>query len=184
VRRYAIMLGAALIAAPMPAISQVAPAAQPGTIATARAIVSKLRIERTMDPMFQQIMPLMTANVENAMATAPKTPEFLKAKLKTEEGRKQIGDIISAEFTAAFREHYPDIAEGAAEEYRKLFSEPELKAILAFYTSPTGAKLLEALPQLQQVLSEQGRALGREAGMTAFPKIQARLAALGAPATK
>ena len=182
--RGAMVLALALSVAPTPAMAQVAPATQPGSITTARAIVARLRIERTIDPMFQQIMPLMTSNVENAMLAASGTPDAIKAKLKTQDGRQQISAIIGEEFTTAFRQHYPDIAEGAAEEYSRLFSEAELKAILAFYTSPAGAKLIEALPQLQQVLSEQGRGVGREAGMTAFPKIQARLTALVAPATK
>nr|AGU10549.1 Uncharacterized protein conserved in bacteria DUF2059 [uncultured organism] len=183
-RRLFCLIAAALLAAPVPVAAQVAPAATAGSITTARAIVARMQIDRTMDPLFQQIMPLMTANVENAMLAAPNTPAPLKARLTTDDGRKQVGTIISEEFSAAFRQRYPDIAEAAAVEYSKLFSEPELAAILAFYTSPAGAKLLQAQPQLQQVLSEQGRALGREAGMIAIPRIQARLVALDAPAAK
>jgi hypothetical protein len=182
VRRLSCLIAVALLAAPVAA--QVAPAATAGSITTARAIVARMQIDRTMDPLLQQIMPFMTTNVENAMLAASNTPAPLKARLATDDGRRQVGTIISEEFSAAFRQRYPDIAEAAAVEYSKLFSEPELAAILAFYTSPAGAKLLQAQPQLQQVLSEQGRALGREAGMIAIPKIQARLVALDAPAAK
>jgi len=188
--RLCALLTATLLAAPLPAAAQVAPgapvvpAAVPGSIETARAIVARMQIERTMDPLFQQIMPLMISNVENAMLADAQTPDALKLRLKTDAGRKQVGAIISEEFTAAFRQRYSDIAAAAAEEYRKLFSEPELRAILAFYTSPAGARLLQAQPQLQQVLSAQGRVLGQKAGMAAFPKIQVRLAALGAPTEK
>ncbi|GAA0656760.1 hypothetical protein FHT00_002377 [Sphingomonas insulae] len=188
--RPIILLTAMLLPTPLPAAAQVAPGAPvasvavPGSIDTARAIVARMQIDRTMDPLFQQIMPLMISNVENAMLADARTPDPLKSRLGTDAGRKQVGTIIAEEFTAAFRQRYPDIGAAAAEEYRKLFSEPELRAILAFYTSPAGAKLLQAQPQLQQVLSEQGRVLGREAGMAAFPRIQARLAALGAPTAK
>ncbi len=176
---------AALILSPAPAVAQAAAAQQqPGTIQTARAIVARMQMERTLDPMFQQLMPLMVANVQNAMQNATDAPAPLKARLATESGRQQIGAIISEEFTAAFRQRYPDIGDAAAEEYRKAFSEPELLAILGFYNSPVGAKLLTLQPQLQKTLSEQGRAIGREAGIAAVPKIQARLTALDAPSAK
>ncbi len=173
------------ILSPVPAVAQAAAAQQqPGTIGTARAIVTRMQMERTLDPMFQQLMPLMVANVQNAMQNATDAPAPLKTRLATEAGRQQIGAIISEEFTAAFRQRYPDIGDAAAEEYRKAFSEPELLAILSFYNSPVGAKLLTLQPQLQKTLSEQGRAIGREAGIAAVPKIQARLIALDAPSAK
>ena len=186
-RCLSCLIATAILAAPMPLAAQSVPAApvvRSGSITTARAIVARMQIDRPMDALLQQIMPLMTANVENAMLAGADTPAPLKVRLKTDDGRKQVGTIISEEFGAAFRQRYPDIAAAAAVEYSKLFSEPELAAILAFYTSPAGAKLLQAQPQLQQVLSEQGRALGREAGMIAIPKIQARIVALDAPAAK
>ncbi|MEJ8630899.1 DUF2059 domain-containing protein [Sphingomonas sp. I4] len=79
---------------------------------------------------------------------------------------------------AAFRARYPAIAEAAAEEYRRNFSEDELKAIIVFMISAAGKRLLALQPQLQQRLSEAGKAVGREAGMAAFPKIRARIEAL------
>jgi len=85
-----------------------------------------------------------------------------------------VSAIVTDEFTSAVRARYSDIAEAVAEEYRKAFSEDELKAILTFYSSPAGAKLLSVQPRLQQTLSEQGR----DAGVAAFPKIKARLDAL------
>lgn len=180
----AAMLVATLPTTALPAAAPVAAAAQPGSISTARALVARMRMQRTLDPMFEQLMPLMVANVENAMQQSADAPATLKARLQVEDGRKQIGGIIAEEFMTAFRARYADIGEATAEEYRKAFSEPELKTILAFYTSPTGAKLLDIQPQLQKVLAEQGRAIGREAGMAAVPKIQARLTALDAPEGK
>lgn len=181
------ILFAALASAGLPAAAQAQATnaqQQPGTIKTGRAIVARMQIDRTLDPMFQQLMPLMVANVEHAMADATDTPAALKTRLKNGSGRAQVGTIIAEEFTAAFRHLYPDVGEAAAEQYSKLFSEPELAAILAFCASPAGAKLLALLPELQKTMAEQGRALGRDAGIAAIPKIQARLTALDAPSAK
>ena len=181
-KRFCILVVTGLVASHGLASAQ--SAQQPGTIVTARAIVTQMQMERTLDPLFAQLMPLMVSNVENAMRAAPDTPAPLKARLATPAGQQQIGTIISGEFGDAFRQRYPDIREAAAEEYRKTFSEPELAAILAFYRSPTGAKLVQAQPQLQKALSEAGQAIGRQAAVAAIPKIQARIVALDAPAGK
>jgi len=183
--KTAFVLAMALTAAtPAPTAAQRVQPVQAGSIKTAQAIVARQQQEQLLDTMFQQLMPLMVANVQNAIQNDATTPAALKERLKTDAGRKQVGSIIGEEFTSAFRQRYADIGEATAEEYSKLFSEPELVAILAFYSSPAGMKMLRLQPQLQKTLSEQGRALGREAGMAAVPKIQARLTALNAPATK
>ena len=176
------ILAMACVIASAPAAAQTAP--QPGTIATARVLVAQMRMERVLDPMFAQLTPLMVSNVTNAMRAASDTPAALRTRLATDAGRQQVGAIISAEFGSALRARYPAIAEATAEEYRKTFSESELATIIAFYRSPTGAKMLDAQPQLQKALSEAGQGVGREAAMAAFPKIQARIVALDAPAAK
>lgn len=171
-RVFALCL-AVLLASPAAAQTSAA-----GTITTARAIVARMQLDGVMDKMFEQVMPLMTANVVNAMQQDSSAPSALKARLSRKEGREQVSAIVADEFLKAIRARYPEFSEGAAEEYRKAFSEDELKSVLAFYSSPVGAKLLAIQPRLQQTLSEQGRAIGRDAGVAAFPKIKARLDAL------
>ena len=78
-------------------------------------------------------MPLVATNIVSALQADPSTPQAIKDRLTTEEGRRQIAGIASEEMLAAFRARYPAIAEAAAEEYRRNFSEAELKAIIAFY---------------------------------------------------
>ncbi|WP_433909535.1 DUF2059 domain-containing protein [Sphingomonas yabuuchiae] len=162
-----------------PAIAQTPPAADAGgRIETARTLVGKLNIDRTLDFQFSGLMPLVSAQIVTAMQTAPDMPQAVKTRLATPEGQQQVGAIATEEMMAAFRARYPAIIEAAAEEYRRNFSESELKAIIAFYDSPTGKRLLTLQPQLQQRLAEAGKAMGREAGMAAFPKIRARVEAL------
>ena len=174
---------ALLLAAP--AVAQTAPAADAGgRIETARALVAKLDLDRTLDFQFSGLMPLVSAQIVTAMQAAPDISQAVKNRLATPEGRQQVGAIATEEMLAAFRARYPGIAEAAAEEYRRNFSEDELKAIIAFYDSPTGKRLLTLQPQLQQRLDEAGKAMGREAGMAAFPKIRARVEALDAGKAK
>jgi hypothetical protein len=163
-----------------PVAAQTAPVADAGgRIETARTLVAKLNLDRMLDFQFSGLMPLVSAQIVTAMQTAPDMPQAVKDRLATPEGRQQVGAIASEEMLAAFRTRYPGIAEAEAEEYRRNFSEDELKAIIAFYDSSTGKRLLELQPQLQQRLAEAGKAMGREAGMAAFPKIRARVEALG-----
>ncbi len=180
-RGFAVL--ALLMAAPVAA--QTAPAPAPvadagGRIETARTLVAKMNLEKTLDFQFSSVMPLVAGNVVSGLQGDSGTPQSIKDRLATAEGRAQISQIASEEMLAAFRARYPAIAEAVAEEYRRNFSESELKAITAFYDSPTGQRLLQLQPQLQQRLAEAGRAVGQEAGMAAYPKILARIAALGA----
>ncbi|MDY0959372.1 DUF2059 domain-containing protein [Sphingomonas sp. CFBP8993] len=174
---FLALLGAAPVAA-QTAPSPTATAAAGGRIETARTLVGKLNLDRTLDFQFSGLMPLVAANIVNGLQTASDAPKAIKDRLATSEGRRQVGVITSEEMLAAFRARYPAIAEAAAEEYRRNFSEDELKAIIVFYDSAAGKRLLALQPQLQQRLSEAGKAVGREAGMAAFPKIRARIQAL------
>ncbi|WP_157968779.1 MULTISPECIES: DUF2059 domain-containing protein [unclassified Sphingomonas] len=183
-RAAALALAAASVTATAPVQAAPAQAAAPGTIATARAIVAAMHVDRSLDTMFAQLTPLVSANILNAMQQAKDAPPALKARIATPAGREQVSGIVGQEIIAGFRGRYDDIAAGLAEEYVRTFSEAELQTILAFYRSPTGAKLIDAQPAIQRVLSEQGRAIGREVGMAAFPKILQRVTALDAPQGK
>ncbi|MGR6330569.1 DUF2059 domain-containing protein [Sphingomonas sp. XXL09] len=177
--RNGLLLAAALVSAPVAAQGTGA-----GTITTARSIVAAMHIEQTLDPVFAQIMPLVSTNVITAMQRDPAIPATLKARLSTADGQAQVSKIVAEEIGAAYRARYDSIAAALSEEYSRSFSETELQAILSFYRSPAGAKLIQTQPAIQKVMSEQGRAIGREAGMDAFPKIIQRVNALGAPAGK
>lgn len=149
-----------------------------GRIETARALVGKMNIDRMLDFQFTNLMPLVTGNLLGVMQTAPDAPSGIKQVLATEEGRAKVRAIASEEMLAAMRARYPDIREAAAEEYRRNFSEADLKAIVAFYDTSAGQHWLALQPQLQQRLAEFGKGMGRDAGMAAFPKIRARVEAL------
>ncbi|WP_156884162.1 DUF2059 domain-containing protein [Sphingomonas sp. gentR] len=171
---------ALLLAAPV--VAQTGPTeATPdaaGRIETARALVDKMNIDRLLDFQFASLMPLVTGNVLGVMQTSSDAPAGIKQVLATPEGQAKVRAIVSEEMLAAMRSRYPEIREAAAEEYRRSFSEEDLKAIVAFYNTQAGQHLLALQPQLQQRLAEFGKGMGRDAGMAAFPKIRARIEAL------
>ncbi|MGW8134723.1 DUF2059 domain-containing protein [Sphingomonas zeae] len=149
-----------------------------GRIETARALVAKMKLDQMLDFQFANLMPLVTGNLLGAMQTMSDAPNGVKPLLATPEGRAKVSAIVSEEMMAAMRARYPDIREAAAEEYRRNFSEDDLKAITAFFNTPAGQHWLALQPQLQQRLAEFGKGMGRDAGMAAFPKIRARIEAL------
>ncbi|WP_343528242.1 DUF2059 domain-containing protein [Sphingomonas sp.] len=153
-----------------------------GRIETARALVGKLNLERTLDFQFSSLMPLVSSNIVTSIQGSATLPQPVKDRLATPEGRQQAMTIAGEEMMAAFRARYPTIVEAAAEEYRRNFSEDELKAIAAFYDSPSGKRMLELQPVLQQRLAEAGRTVGGEAGVAAFSKAMERILAMAPPA--
>jgi len=68
------------------AVPAAAQALQPGTIGTARSIVARMQIDRMMDQTFDQLMPLLTSNVVNAMRQDASVSSVLKERLATEKG--------------------------------------------------------------------------------------------------
>ena len=187
----ALALTAALLASPVAA--QTAPASAPvatpdagGRIETARALVCKMNMEQALVFQFSSVMPLVSANLVTSIQGSATLPPPLRARLASAQGRQQAMTIAGEEMIAAFRARYPTIVEAAAEEYRRNFSEDELTALVAFYDSPVGKRMLQLQPLLQQRLAEAGRAVGGEAGMAAFPKVLERILAMvpAAPAKR
>ena len=166
-----------------PVAAQITPAPLPtadagGRIETARALVGKLNFSRALDFQFSSLMPLISSNITNTIQGSAALPPPVKDWLATAEGRQQAMSVVSEELMAAFRARYPTVIEAAAEEYRRNFSEEELKAITVFYDSPAGKRMLELQPVLQQRLSEAGRSVGGDAGEEAFLKARERILAM------
>ena len=82
--------------------------------------------------------PLIAGVIEQA-----KTP-FLQQNPALAGDLKEIGAKINAELEPRFSE----ITDHVAMLYATHFTEPELKAILAFYQSPAGKKLLAEQPRI------------------------------------
>lgn len=56
--------------------------------------------------------------------------------------------------------------------YEKYLSNDEVKALIAFYESPLGQKVVTVLPQIMREAFEDGSARGRQAGMRAVERLR------------
>lgn len=178
----AILLAAAAPAAaqevpPAPAPAS-APAA-PSGVALAAELVELLGIAQQLDMTFKSIMPLMTENVAAAIANSGAASVEIRAALASEAGRAHVKGIIAEEVMQGFRDRYPRVAAELAKAYAEKFTDAELRDLIAFYRSPTGAKLLRLQPELQQMLGKVGERIGLEVGMEAIPRAIEKLE--GAP---
>ncbi len=148
-----------------------------GSLASATELVSLMNVTRVIDPMFQQMMPVMVDNMANALLAAPKALAALKAKLSDPIAETAAKAVLSEELTASLRGRYTAIADETAKEYVVTFTEAHLQSMFYFYSNGGGAKMLAAQPRLQQALSERGRAMGMSAAQEAIPKAITRITA-------
>lgn len=103
-------------------------------LALAREVIASMHADKMFDGMAAQMKQMATQ-----MATPPPgaTPEQLK---KTEELRGQILDLSMGEARAMVAK--------MDEIYADVYSEPELKAMQAFFNSPEGQSMLAKQPQI------------------------------------
>ena len=165
----------ALGAAPAHAqVSAAAPAK--GSIEIARKLVAVMGVEKSYDQVFSPLVPLVTGNIIGLFERETNTPPAIRLLLGSTTGRERVNSVLSEEILASFRSRYAKMLEGTAAEYAAKFSDNELKDLLAFYSSGTGAKLVAVTPDLQARLGKIGEGVGEEAGMEAIPKAMKRLA--------
>ena len=148
--------------APTPETSK--PVAQPGTVDSARQLIDLMHLDRTIDFMFKPLIPIMTQAVLARLEQSEAKPLISRLINQGTGGRARLEQIFTDEMAAAFRKRYPEFKEAAAKEYAAAFTEPELRDLVAFYSSGTGAKALALQPVLQQRLGLAGGAVGERAG--------------------
>ncbi len=81
---------------------------------------------------------------------------------------------LPPEFAETFRKKVKvdDLINLIRPVYAKYYTAEDLRAISAFYQSPTGKKMLTNMPKLMAEVSEIGRAWGEKMGREAFQEIQ------------
>lgn len=150
-------------------------AAHQGTIESARKLIEAMHIDQTYDRVFKPIVGIMAAAILPNMEKDGTLPEKVRDELATSEGKSRIGKMVSEEFLAAFRVQYPQLKEATAKEYAAAFTEDELQAIIAFYSSGAGAKALALAPEIAAKVQVQAQAIGQAAGKDAYRHILDRL---------
>jgi hypothetical protein len=141
----ATVLGAALACAPVLAAAQptarpvdAAPGAvkepvTPAKLALVRRYLEAIHYENLADQMLSAMLPVL------ADSTAREHPNL------TSEQRQQIVGVVRA----VMREKVtPQIMQRMAQVYAETFTEPELRAIVAFYESAAGQAIMAKAPSL------------------------------------
>jgi hypothetical protein len=131
-----------------------------------------------------------------AASAAPPAPSAENAKtrdirrLLVLTGSGNLGKQVATQLIASFQKAIPDVPASFWEEFAKEidanelvelivpiydrhFSHDEVKAIIAFYESPAGRKLVSKLPEITQDSMGVGQAWGQKLGA----RVQARLRA-------
>lgn len=157
-------------AAPAPAST-----AKPGTIESARKLIEVMRVDQTYDRVFKPIVGMMAIAILPTIEKDNAVPEDVRNELATNEGKARVGKLVSEEFLAAFRARYPQLKEATAKEYAAAFTEDELQAIIAFYSSGVGAKVLTLVPEITAKVQARAQSIGEDAGKDAYRNILNRL---------
>lgn len=179
--KYLILLAAVMSAAPAAARDSAAPAgvavpaavpaprADPST--TAKRLVEVLRAERSLDMLFSDLMPLAGGQAVSALEHNAQTREFVGDLIqRLPGGRDRLVQIFAEDFLGEMRARYPEVKSELAALYESRFTEEELNDMIRFFSSGTGAKYMEAQPQLQAHMRSVGEKIGARAGEAAAPK--------------
>lgn len=162
---------------------EVANAATPRTVSTASnadRVIELLKLEETLDSLFEPLIPLYSGNVIAALERDSTMPEVIRSKLGNVDSRQRVAAIIGEEFLIGVRKRYPDMKAELIAEYRAQFSEAELAELADFLASGTGAKWLAASPALQARMGKIGEQIGSEEGIKSFPRALKRIEEEGA----
>ncbi|WP_338664377.1 DUF2059 domain-containing protein [Pararoseomonas sp. SCSIO 73927] len=145
-------------AAPAPAAST--PAGDPEARAAARQLMDLTGATAMMDQVLAGMRPLLV------QALRQQSPQVPQATVE-----KAVDEVLIPEFRARL----PEAADATVDLYVRNFTAAELREVIAFYGTPVGRKLLQALPQLMQQSVAVGQAWGQRVAQEALTKHRAAL---------
>ena len=105
---------------------------------------------------------------------------FVEALKAAHPGQAQdIDDLVQNLILPDMRAALPEFVKSFSVIYAQHFTEQELKAIIQFYDSPVGKKMIAKQPEMMQQGQALGAAWGREIAMRAIDKHRAKFAEKG-----
>ena len=152
-------------AAPLPGAQMALPTAvaSPEAHAAAAQLTEMIGVNRQS----QQLVAVMRAQmVQMVVRTSGKTPE---------ESTKIVDEVLMPDFTAQENE----LTDAIVDVWAINFSLEDLKALLAFYATPLGQRLITTLPQITQQGMAAGQNWGRRIYQVALQKHKDELIARG-----
>jgi hypothetical protein len=165
--KQGMILAAAALAALLPngAAAQTAPvqataiAQTPAHLALADELVVAAQVS-------QQQMKIIPQIVEMIMPMVVRGNEAHADELHT---------ILSEEFTTIFRAQRVEMERVARDAYARNLTDQELRDVTAFYRTPSGKRLVEAMPAITSESMQAGQEIGRRAAIEAMPHILDRM---------
>ena len=129
-----------------------------------------------------------TAKAQPTKETDPATVATARELLEMSGGGK-LGARVIDQMISSFKQKFPAIPDsvwdGLGKEmngddlvtlalpvYTKHFTDQEMKAIMAFYRTPAGAKLVESMPDITQEMSRIGQEWGKNVGQKVVQRLQ------------
>ena len=131
-------LGAALAAA-LGTLS--APVLAAASTASVEKLLSVMKVEKQLDMMYTQTLPAMQAGMRQSLSQQMGAAEAEKA-----------AQTIGPKVNAVIREElsWTKLRPEFVQVYAETFSQAEIDAMIQFYSSPTGAGLVDKMPQVAQ----------------------------------
>jgi len=147
VRMLALFVALILLPA-MPAAAQTAsPSPAPESLAAAKELVLTMRLTKQ----YEAILP--------AIITALK-PSIVQGRPEVDRQYDALVPIL----LDGFRSRLSEMSDAIAVIYANNFSTEDLQAIIAFYKTPAGQRMLEKLPSLTQQTLTVGTKFGQAVG--------------------
>lgn len=160
-------------AAPAAAVESDSPSAR---LEAARKLVELMGIEQVLRTSYRDLGPAMALASLGAMSAMPETAAVLaQLDQRVEGGRQRLLELIAEEATRGMSVQIPGLLEEIARDYASLFTAQELRDSIAFYGSPSGARIVALQPELQKRGRAHGEQAGREAGMEAGRRAMQRM---------
>lgn len=82
-------------------------------------------------------------------------------------------EVLQEEVNAVISEHLPVVTEMMIQLYDKYYTDDDVKAMIAFYSTPLGQKVIKTMP----MLSQEGMQVGITWGQSLGPEIESRVKA-------
>jgi hypothetical protein len=147
-----LLVVACLLLLSAPAARAETPA--PDAVAAARSLVTTMKLA----DQYKALLPAILFSLRPALTQD--RPEI-----------EQDYDAMMPMIADAFTPYYTSMVDGIAAIYATNFTAAELRDIEAFYRQPTGQKMLEKMP----VINQQALAVGQEIGRKAAEDLRQRL---------
>jgi hypothetical protein len=135
--------------------------AQTGDASERRALADQIAVLSSSEDDYSQALA----------ATMPEVRQMFEASVPGAT-QDQLDDVVGV-MTDILMSTYGDVLDAMAETYAERFTATELQALLEFYQTDLGQKVLRETPAIMEVMGARGEELGQAAVARDMAQIQA-----------